>query len=134
MIDPSADRPVYLQVADDVRAQILDGQLAAGTALPAEARMAYDYGVGPRTVRKALDELERDGLIQRQAGRAAVVRAQVGERQVVRLARGSQLEVRRPTPAEVVELDLAGGEVVVVVDLYGRVIRYGSDRVRFTTA
>lgn len=131
MIDPSADRPVYLQVADDLRAQIADGRLPAGTTLPAEARMAYDYGVGQRTVRKALDELEDWGLVERRAGRAAMVRAPI-ERAVVKVPRGSVVTVVRPTPEQVKEYRLTPGELLVEVNLFGVVTRHGSDRVRLT--
>lgn len=133
MIDPSADRAVYRQVADDLRDQIADRRLVPGQALRSEAAMAFDYGVGQRTVRQALHLLEGEGLIERRAGRTARVRVVEGRRDV-RLARGSRVSVRRPTAAERREHRLAAGELLVEIDLYGRVSFYPSDRVVLTTA
>lgn len=120
-------------MADDLRAQITSGQLAAGAPLPAEKALAYTYGVGERTVRHALGVLEGEGLIVRQAGRTAHVRA-AEPRRDVRVPRGSRVTVRRPSAAEQREHGLVRGELLIEVDLFGRATVYPSDRVVLTTA
>ena len=57
-------RRVYLLLRDE----ILRGQHAAGAALPGELRLAEAHGVSRVTVRRALDALAADGLIERRAG------------------------------------------------------------------
>jgi DNA-binding GntR family transcriptional regulator len=55
--------PVYEQIADDLRAQILDGTLEAGGQLPTEAELTDRYQVARATVRQALTSLVNEGLI-----------------------------------------------------------------------
>lgn len=63
-------RRVYLQL----RADILSGGRGTGTRLPGEHDMANQYGVSRVTVRRALDTLAADGLVERRAGSGTRVR------------------------------------------------------------
>ncbi|PZS08524.1 MAG: GntR family transcriptional regulator [Solirubrobacterales bacterium] len=54
------------------------GGCRAGSALPAETALAAEFGVARNTVRRALAELERDGLIVTLAGRGRVVSEPAG--------------------------------------------------------
>ena len=53
--------------------QIRSGQLTVGAKLPTEAELTEQYGVSRTTTRRALDELRRRGLVERQAGRGTFV-------------------------------------------------------------
>lgn len=53
--------------------QIRSGQLGVGAKLPTEAELTEQYGVSRTTARRALDELRRRGLVERQAGRGTFV-------------------------------------------------------------
>lgn len=68
--DGSKAQRVYLLLRD----RILSGAHPAGTALPGELRLADSYGVSRVTIRRALDALAADGLIERRAGSGTVVR------------------------------------------------------------
>ncbi len=57
----------YHQVYLVLREQLAEGRFADG--LPAEVELVRQFGVGRVTVRRALEQLVRDGLIVRQAGR-----------------------------------------------------------------
>lgn len=57
-------RRVYLLLRDG----ILSGQLPAGERLPGEVRLAEFHDVSRVTLRRALDALEADGLVERRAG------------------------------------------------------------------
>lgn len=72
-LDFSSPRPVYLQIADDVRAQIEQGRYVPGDKLPSRKEMARQYEVAPETVKKALDELARAGLVGAQSTRGTFV-------------------------------------------------------------
>lgn len=69
--DGAKARRVYLSLRDG----IADGRLADGGPLPAEQRLAESFGVSRVTVRRALDALAADGLIERRAGSGTVVRS-----------------------------------------------------------
>jgi GntR family transcriptional regulator len=72
-IDPSSHVPIYLQIADAVRAAVAAGVYRPGEALPSLRAMALETQVNPNTVQRAYDELEREGLIYAQRGRGLFV-------------------------------------------------------------
>jgi GntR family transcriptional repressor for pyruvate dehydrogenase complex len=55
--------PVYLQVAAQIRAAILDGRFAPGEALPPERELTRRFGVSRTSVREALRALEAQGFV-----------------------------------------------------------------------
>ncbi|MCI9363916.1 GntR family transcriptional regulator [bacterium 1XD42-1] len=69
--DFQGDRPIYLQIVEQVQLRIVSGYYPAGSKLPAVRDLAAEASVNPNTMQKALAELERKGLVysQRTAGR-----------------------------------------------------------------
>lgn len=65
--------PLYHQVAEHLRELIGSGELATGTLLPNEIELARTFSLSRPTMRQALDELVRDGLISRRRGVGTVV-------------------------------------------------------------
>jgi len=63
-------KPLHVSIAEQLTAAIASGQLAAGTRLPPERQLAGSLAVSRMTVRQALGELERDGLLRRVVGRS----------------------------------------------------------------
>jgi DNA-binding LacI/PurR family transcriptional regulator len=64
-VDPSSPRPLYLQLADQLRRQIENGTLKPGERLLPEIEIAKGYGLARGTVRQALLLLVNLGLLQR---------------------------------------------------------------------
>lgn len=60
-LDPS--RPIYAQIAELVRLDIISGLYQPGTKLPSVRELAAQAKVNPNTMQKALTELERSGLV-----------------------------------------------------------------------
>ncbi len=73
-VDKEAGRPLYEQVASDLRGLIESGTLTAGDPLLPELELTRRYGVSRHTVRAALAELEAADLISRRAGRGTFVK------------------------------------------------------------
>ncbi|MFJ5120028.1 GntR family transcriptional regulator [Kitasatospora sp. NPDC088548] len=71
----SSAKAKYLQIADDLAAQIKSGGLAPGAAVPSEAGLMQRYGVASGTVRKAVAELRTAQLIETHHGRGSFVRS-----------------------------------------------------------
>ena len=70
---PASNGPIYLQLERVLRTAIHEGRLSGSEALPPERDMAAHYGVSRITVRKALAELEREGLVVRRRGMGTFV-------------------------------------------------------------
>ena len=73
ILSNSSDKPIYEQIASQVKAQILSGTLAAGAKLPSIRALASDLGVSVITTKRAYEDLERDGFILTQQGRGSFV-------------------------------------------------------------
>lgn len=57
------ERPIYIQLVEMVKMQIISGKLKSGEKLPSVREYANDVKVNPNTMQKALQELEREKLI-----------------------------------------------------------------------
>ena len=66
-----SDKPIYLQVVEEVKLKILCGELRPGDKLESVREMALRLAVNPNTIQRAFLELERQGFIvtQRAVGR-----------------------------------------------------------------
>ncbi|MFF9361940.1 GntR family transcriptional regulator [Streptomyces griseoluteus] len=71
----SSAKAKYLQIADDLAAQIRSGALVPGAPVPSEAELMSRYGVASGTVRKAVSELRAAQLIETHHGRGSFVRS-----------------------------------------------------------
>lgn len=58
-----SSRPLYAQIAELVRLDIISGLYQPGTKLPSVRELAAQAKVNPNTMQKALAELERSGLV-----------------------------------------------------------------------
>ena len=65
------DRPIFIQLLEQIKLGIISGVLPAGSRLPSVRDLAAEAKVNPNTMQKALDELGREGLVfsQRTSGR-----------------------------------------------------------------
>ena len=72
----SSDEPIYQQIVSQVKAQILNGSLAAGDALPSMRTLAAQLRISVITTKRAYEELERDGYIDNFAGKGCFVKRQ----------------------------------------------------------
>lgn len=72
-IDADDRRPLYRQVADEIKALIARGELREHAALPSVRQVAADLGVNMNTIATAYRELEAEGLITVKHGSGAVV-------------------------------------------------------------
>ena len=66
-----SDLPIYSQLVGQIKLGIVSGNFLPGERLASVRDMAAEAGVNPNTMQRALQELERDGMVysQRTAGR-----------------------------------------------------------------
>lgn len=72
-VDPQLDIPIYQQLVDKVRTAVKQGTLADGQQLPTVQELADALGVAKGTVKRAYDELEHSGLVEKIQGRGTFV-------------------------------------------------------------
>ncbi len=92
---PSGPTPLWVQIAERLRASIAAGDFQPGDALPSEAEINAAFKVSRTTARASLDRLRQDGLIVRQSGRGSIVLKPRVEQPVNRLAGFSEDMARR---------------------------------------
>ena len=68
------DLPQYTQIYEDLRSKLADGAYVSGDLLPSENNLCNIYHAARLTIRKALDQLKEDGLINRHQGKRSVVK------------------------------------------------------------
>lgn len=126
----------YQQIAEDLRGRVGRGEFAAGKVLPSESELSGDYAASRITIRKALEVLRDEGLVdsrqgfgwfvavdplRQSLGRLGTIEAQLGasgvrsERRVldfgfVRAPVRARQVLGAPTVLEVRRLNLADGE------------------------
>jgi GntR family transcriptional regulator len=98
-------RPLYQQVYDFLVKQIAAGEWGPGESLPSEQALAGRLNVSQGTVRKALDALAADSLIDRRQGKGTYVAEHTQERALFRFFR-----MARPGGARV--LPTSAGDVL----------------------
>ena len=57
------ERPIYIQLVEMLRKEIVSGKLKAGERIPSVRELALTARVNPNTMQKALVELENEGLV-----------------------------------------------------------------------
>ena len=57
------ERPIYVQLVEKIRLDIISGKLKQGERIPSVRELAIEARVNPNTMQKALAELEDEGLV-----------------------------------------------------------------------
>lgn len=105
IVSPVSGVPLYEQIVEQVRQQIMAGELAAGTALPSLRALAAELRVSLITTTRAYNDLAAEGLIVNVPGKGSFVaeidpdearlsaleRARSGVRQIVARTRHTGL-------------------------------------------
>ena len=73
IIRNTTNQPIYEQIFEQIKAQILSGALRPGDALPSIRALAKDLKISVITTKRAYDELESAGLIDTVAGKGCFV-------------------------------------------------------------
>ena len=72
-IDHTSDRPVYLQIIDQIKRDIALAMLKKGDKLPTVRKLAAQLVINPNTIAKAYRQLEQEGIIATRPGSGAFV-------------------------------------------------------------
>lgn len=61
--DLKSDRPIYIQLIEEIELKIFSGEYTPGSKLPSVRDIAQEASVNPNTMQRALSKLEEDGLV-----------------------------------------------------------------------
>lgn len=79
IISNSSGDPIYEQIYSQIKANIMNGVLKEGDALPSMRVLAQQLRISVITTKRAYEELERDGFIESYTGRGSFVKKQNAE-------------------------------------------------------
>ena len=90
ILSNSSGKPIYEQISDQVKEQVMTGTLAAGDALPSMRLLAKELRISVITTKRAYEELERDGFLENVPGKGCFVAPQ--NRELLREAQLRKVE------------------------------------------
>ncbi|MCC6797620.1 MAG: GntR family transcriptional regulator [Candidatus Hydrogenedentes bacterium] len=116
-ISSAAPGTLYQQVVEGIKREIAEGRLGPGSALPSFRALAEDLLVSVITVKRAYEELEREGIIYRKQGLGTFV-ADYGD-EAAREAKRLRAEERlREALKECAEASVAPEQVEEIINEY----------------
>ena len=74
ILSNASGAPIYEQIKEQVKSQIMTGELAAGDALPSMRVLAKELKISVITTKRAYEDLERDGFIETVVGKGSFVK------------------------------------------------------------
>ena len=77
VVSNKASRPLYEQIASQIKAAIMSGELKAGEAIPSVRSLAKSLHISILTVQKAYTTLQEDGFIETTAGKVVMYQRQI---------------------------------------------------------
>ena len=88
------DRPIYIQLIEQIQLRIFSGVYPAGSRLPSVRDMAQEAAVNPNTMQRVLARLEEDGLVitHRTSGRTVTEDEKMIEKAKTQLAKEQIME------------------------------------------
>ena len=90
IISNSSGKPIYEQITDQIKEQIMAGTLSAGDALPSMRLLARELRISVITTKRAYEDLERDGFLENVPGKGCYVALQ--NRELLREAQLRKVE------------------------------------------
>jgi GntR family transcriptional regulator len=110
-----SDEPLQSQIATQIRAKILKGDLAPGETLPSIRVLAREQRVSVVTVQRGYESLEQDGLIYSRRGKGFFV-SQLRERTRKKMAAQRLIEKIEPMLKGALEEGMSPGEIKAAID------------------
>lgn len=97
IISNQSELPIYAQIKEQIKEQILNGQIEEGSALPSIRNLAKEIGVSVITTTRAYNDLESEGFIVSRQGKGSVVLSKnnklLKEQYLVRIEQGIETAV-----------------------------------------
>ncbi len=80
LIDPLSRVPVYLQIIEAFKNEVITGEIEADGQIPSVRELSMLLNTNPNTIQKAYGELDRQGLIYSAPGKGSFLSADAKDR------------------------------------------------------
>ena len=97
-LSSDARLPLYQRLRDQLAEQIANNRWRLGEAIPTEAALSAEYRLSTGTVRKAIDALVSEGILERQQGRGTFIRRAQFQSSLFRFFRFQTVSGERQVP------------------------------------
>ncbi len=98
IISNQSELPIYAQIKEQLKEQILSGQIPEGSTLPSIRQLAKEVGVSVITTTRAYSDLESEGFIATMQGKGSVVlsknNSMLQEQYLMRIEEGLTTAIR----------------------------------------
>ncbi len=117
IISNGSSDPIYIQIEQQIKAAIINGQLKEGEMLPSMRALAKELRISIITTKRAYEELEKDGFIQTVAGKGCFVAPKNLE--FVREMHLKELELALSQAAELAKIcSVTEDEIHAMLDMF----------------
>jgi DNA-binding transcriptional regulator YhcF (GntR family) len=107
--------PLFVQIAEQLADEIVDGQLAEGTRVPSTNELAAFYRINPATAAKGINMLVDDGVLEKRRGVGMFVAAGAREQLLAMRRKLFAEQYVDPLVAEANRLGIDGDTLVSLV-------------------
>lgn len=114
LINPKSKQPLYEQLVEQLRRQLVLGSMEAGEALPSVRQLAMELGINPNTIQKAYRRMEEEGMIVSIPGKGSFVSDDLA--QLIARQKDEQLSNARQALQACRDLGLCRSEAIALVD------------------
>lgn len=113
MIQFDNNMPIYLQIMNYLKKEIVSGKLKPGDKVPSVRDLATELQINPNTIQRTLSELEREGIVETKRGLGRYV---TSEESII-------MDIKKEMASELIdhfirgmsELGFAGEEIISIV-------------------
>jgi DNA-binding transcriptional regulator YhcF (GntR family) len=100
-------RPIFVQIAEQIEGQIVDGTMAEGAQVPSINELAAFHRINPATALKGVNVLVEAGVLHKRRGIGMFVAAGAREALVKRRQKAFSADFVRPLVAEATKLSVS---------------------------
>lgn len=115
IISNQSELPIYAQIREQIKEQILNGQIKEGEILPSIRSLAKDVGVSVITTTRAYNDLEQEGFIATMQGKGSVVLSSnnkiLKEQFIMRIEEGIETAVESAK-----QIGMTKEEIIAIID------------------
>ena len=114
LVNPKSKQPLYEQLVEQLRRQLILGGMEAGAAMPSVRQLATELGINPNTIQKAYRRMEEEGMIISVPGRGSFVSDDLAD--MLKRQRAEQLEQTRQMISLCREMGLSKNTINEIVE------------------